>query len=410
VEAVLASARRRPTVYAVPGHPLVGEATVRRLLERCADEGLSFRLVPGLSFLDAVFSALQVDPLAGGLDVVDALAPPRQIERATVFCQVYSREAASALKLSLMETLPDETPVAIVRAAGTPTEAVAWLPLYQIDRQDTLDHLTCVYLPAPGLEANLGSFNNFRRIVARLRGPDGCPWDRAQTHQTITQYLIEETYEVVDALDIANAEKLAEELGDLLLQVVLHAQIAEDSGEFALEDVVAGIAAKMVRRHPHVFGDATAHTPEDVVRRWEVIKQAEREEAQSVLSGIPRHLPALAYAESVQRKAASLGFEWPAVADAVAKVAEEAAELEAETAVDRRREEFGDLIFALVNVARMNAIDPEEALRAANRRFAARFASVERMARERGQAVADTPLANLLEMWDRAKGAGEPVV
>jgi tetrapyrrole methylase family protein/MazG family protein len=141
-----------------------------------------------------------------------------------------------------------------------------------------------------------------------------------------------------------------------------------------------------------------------------VIKQAEREEAQSVLSGIPRHLPALAYAESVQRKAASLGFEWPAVADAVAKVAEEAAELEAETAVDRRREEFGDLIFALVNVARMNAIDPEEALRAANRRFAARFASVERMARERGQAVADTPLANLLEMWDRAKGAGEPVV
>lgn len=403
VEQLIASARKRLTVYAVPGHPLVGEATVQAALRACVAEGIPTRLVEGLSFLDSVFAILHLDPLRNGLGIHDALSPPRQIDGAALFAQLYSTRVASGLKLTLMESLPDDFEVALVFHAGGTHQRVEWLPLFEIDRRQDIDHLTCLYLPEPPLDRNLGSFHNLRRIVAHLRAPDGCPWDREQTHRSLSQFLVEETYEVVDTLESGDPEKMAEELGDLLLQILLHAQIGEDEGAFAIEQVIEAIAGKMIRRHPHVFGSASASSAAEVVQRWEAIKQKERPAEESVLAGVPRHLPALAYAEAVQRKAASMGFEWPAVTDAVAKVAEEAEEVIRAPDLDARRDEFGDLLFALSNVARMSGVNAEEALRGAGTRFAARFRFMEARARALGASLAQMSLPQMLALWEEAK-------
>ncbi len=253
-------------------------------------------------------------------------------------------------------------------------------------------------------------------ISHRLRLPDGCPWDREQTHETLRNHLLEEAYEVYDALGNGATPALAEELGDLLLQVVLHAQLAAEEGVFDLTDVNAAISSKIVRRHPHVFGDAEARTASDVNRQWERIKADERASATSdagatavapppkgALDGVSRILPALAASQEIQERAANIGYEWPNVEGVLDKVLEELAELRAAATAAERAEEYGDLLFVLVNVARWQGIEAEAALRAANDKFRRRFASVERQARERDVAFRDLTFEQLDALWDTAK-------
>lgn len=253
-------------------------------------------------------------------------------------------------------------------------------------------------------------------ISERLRRPDGCPWDREQTHESLRKHLLEETYEVYDTLEAGATPGLAEELGDLLLQVILHAQLAAEAGIFDLADVQAAIARKIVRRHPHVFGDATAATAADVSRQWERIKADERDAAtdlardegveapaRGALDGISRSLPALAAGQEMQERAAAIGYDWPDMDGVLAKVAEELAELAIAPDAANRREEFGDLLFVIVNVGRRLGIETEGALRAANDKFRGRFRRVERMVAERGVAIRDLDFDTLDNLWDAAK-------
>jgi tetrapyrrole methylase family protein/MazG family protein len=255
-------------------------------------------------------------------------------------------------------------------------------------------------------------------LLDRLRAPDGCPWDREQTHESLRGHLLEETYEVYDALANGATPALADELGDLLLQVVLHTQLAAEEGVFDLADVQAAIAAKIVRRHPHVFGDAEARTASDVNRQWERIKAAERAgEAEGsraeadgtaapvrgALDGISSSLPALAASQEMQERAAHIGYDWPSIEGVMAKVHEELGEFLAAGTDAERREELGDLMMVLVNVGRWHGIEAEAALRAANDKFRRRFREVERLAAERGVALRDLDFAALDELWDQAK-------
>ena len=256
------------------------------------------------------------------------------------------------------------------------------------------------------------------RIADRLRQPDGCPWDREQTHRSLQKHLLEEAYEVYDALEDGARPELTGELGDLLLQVVLHAQLAAEEGVFDLTDVQAAIGRKIIRRHPHVFGDAVVHTAADVNQQWEQIKHAERQAAaaaaaaagedeppagRSALDGISRTMPALAASQEMQERAASLGYDWPAVDGIVAKLHEELAELLAATTADEQREEVGDLLLVAVNLARREGVEAEAALRAANEKFRRRFRSVERQAAERGVRLRDLDFEQLDELWLAAK-------
>ncbi|MEO5919295.1 MAG: nucleoside triphosphate pyrophosphohydrolase [Candidatus Limnocylindrales bacterium] len=246
-------------------------------------------------------------------------------------------------------------------------------------------------------------------ISDRLRRPDGCPWDLEQTHQTLRSHLLEEAYEVFDALEDGATPALAAELGDLLLQVVLHAQLAAEAGVFDLADVQASIATKIVRRHPHVFGEATAATAADVNRQWERIKESERAEEggegtpKGALDGISRSLPALAASQEMQERAAAIGYDWPTIEGVLDKITEELAELARAPDAGNRREEFGDLLFVAVNVGRKLGIETEAALRAANDKFRSRFGRVERMVAERGVAIRDLDFEALDELWDAAK-------
>jgi tetrapyrrole methylase family protein / MazG family protein len=252
-------------------------------------------------------------------------------------------------------------------------------------------------------------------IAARLRQPDGCPWDREQTHESLRKHLLEEAYEVYDALGRGPSPELAGELGDLLLQVILHAELAAEAGVFDLTDVQAELGTKIVRRHPHVFGDTEARTAADVTRQWETIKAAERADAaetadagpavaaKGALDGISRSMPALAASQEMQERAAALGYDWPTVDGILEKVHEELAELAAAASQSERAEEVGDLLLVVVNLARRHGVEAEAALRAANDKFRRRFGSVERMAAGRGVALRDLDFAELDALWDAAK-------
>ncbi|MBP6965441.1 MAG: nucleoside triphosphate pyrophosphohydrolase [Armatimonadetes bacterium] len=258
----------------------------------------------------------------------------------------------------------------------------------------------------PGTE-----FEKLVEIIARLRGPDGCPWDREQTSESIKPNLLEETYEVLEAIDNRDPDELRSELGDLMMQAVFHARFSAERGEFDIGDSLRSINEKLIRRHPHVFGEAEVAGSDEVLHNWEEIKRAEKgnENRTSILDGVPKAMPALARAMEISKKAAKAGFEWPDLDAVVAKMEEETGELKAELAAgDRGRilEEIGDLLFTVVNVARWKGVDPEDALRVMVERFSDRFRRMERAARDAGRRIEDMSIAEMDAVWDRVKREG----
>jgi tetrapyrrole methylase family protein/MazG family protein len=256
---------------------------------------------------------------------------------------------------------------------------------------------------------NLSQFATLVDIIARLRAPDGCPWDRKQTHASLRENLLAECYEVLEALDSADSNKLCSELGDLLMQIVLHSQIATEAGEFALSDVVNGINTKLIHRHPHIFGSRKVKDAEEVALNWEILKQEEREADTSILASVPGQMPALAYSQDVQRRVAHIGFDWKDINGVIDKLAEEVSELKQADNQEEKAAEFGDLLFTLVNIARRLGVDSEAALREANRRFYQRFTYMEEGCRQRGVNLGDLSFDEQNALWEEAKkkGGGE---
>lgn len=251
---------------------------------------------------------------------------------------------------------------------------------------------------------NLDRFETLVDIIARLRSPDGCPWDRKQTHSSLREYLLEECYEALEAMDEGDIDKLKGELGDILLQVMLHAQIAVDAGEFDIGDVIKGINEKLIYRHPHVFGTTEVSSAEEVSHNWEALKQKERGEEKSMLESVPRQMPALSYAYEISRRAVNVGFEWRNMEGVIDKVVEEIREIKDSANREEKEGEFGDLLFTMVNIARWEGIDPETALRTANNKFFRRFSCMEDLCRQRGLVFADLSFDEKNDLWEEAKG------
>jgi len=304
--------------------------------------------------------------------------------------------------LSVVYPLEHEIKAAISYGQEEPTVAIVKLGIFT----QTFQGKNILAVLIPQLSRG-SSFEQFQEIVAHLRAPDGCPWDREQTHLTLRKHLIEESYEALDALDSGNAEKMCEEFGDLLLQIVLNAQIASESKEFTMTDVIRGIHDKIVRRHPHVFGDVEVSGVGNVLQNWEKIKAEERESIgkteKGLLDGLPAALPGLVQAQEMQNRAARVGFDWPEIEGVLEKINEEIGEIRSATNVDEFASELGDLFFSLVNLARWKGVDAESTLREANRKFKKRFASIENGAREMGRGLSDLSLEELESLWQSAK-------
>jgi tetrapyrrole methylase family protein / MazG family protein len=411
VEQILQLGRRAEGVtYAVPGHPYVAEATSPEIVRRAKEEGIPVRVIEGMSFLEPTCSALGIDPFPY-LSLVDALElgsshhPQFPPSLPVLVAQIYSKETASEVKLSLMSEYPDEHPVRMVHSAGTVEQVVEDIALYEIDRSPHLGLLTALYVPPLGDDTSLESFQD---VVAALRAPDGCPWDREQTHLSLRTSLLEETYETLSAMDTEDPQGMAEEFGDLLLQIVLNAQIASEEGEFNMADVVQGINRKIIRRHPHVFGDAKVKGVEGVLQNWEKLKAAERKAngqagTKGILDGVPLVFPSLAQAQEYQERAGRVGFDWSEVKPVIAKVEEELQEVLSAKNLEEQTAELGDLLFAAVNLARWYKVDAESALRETNQRFRRRFSHIEKRARESGRNMSDMTLAEMDVFWDEAK-------
>jgi tetrapyrrole methylase family protein/MazG family protein len=404
---VSAAIQHGEVLYAVPGSPLVLERSVRHLR---GDDRVECTILPAMSFLDVAFASLGIDPVEAGVRLIDGheFATAAAGDSGPMFvAHTHANWVLSDIKLAVDGATGDE-PVVILQRLGTPDERITHTTWAELDRAVEADHLTCIYIPHLGTPVS-GSLARFHQLARTLR--EQCPWDREQTHQSLIRYLLEETYEVVDALHALDADEpttdiaLIEELGDLLYQIEFHATIAEQEGRFTMVDVVDGIHDKLVRRHPHVFGSVEADDAETVVANWDAIKHAEKGRT-SVFDGVAMSQPSLSYAYHVQRKAAKVGFDWPDVSGALPKIAEEAAELnEAMATGDRQRidDELGDLLFAVVNVARHLDIEPEAALRVAVHKFRRRFEGVERLANERGLTLSSMDLAALDALWDEVK-------
>ncbi len=412
VAELLRLGREADIVYAVPGHPFVGESTVTRLVAAANVERVPFRVVPGLSFVEPTLTAVNADAL-DGLQIFDAielagtLYPPLNPDQPALLGQVYSRLLAGELKLALTAVYPDQHPAQLIHAAGTDDEIVENIPLYAIDRSDHIGHLTSLYLPPLPAKSDLTAL---AETVAILRSPNGCPWDIEQTPQSMREGLLEEASEVLAALDADDSDNLREELGDLLYHIVMQAQMASEMGDFTLSDVVAGIETKLRRRHPHVWGDWEVENTAQVLKNWEQLKKeekkqaaAERQSPESLLDNIPLSLPALARSQKIQKKVRKVGFDWPEIEGVYDKLHEEIAEVKAAVTPEERADELGDLLFVTVNLASWLGVDAESALRGANLKFNRRFRQVEQIVAERGLAWEKLDLAALDKIWDEVK-------
>ena len=359
------------------------------------------RLVPGVPVDGAlgVYAAAPVETLAA----CDHAAYHPSSVRAVLIREFDSREQASEVKLRLMERYPEEAPVYVLEGGR-----IRSVPLCELDRLKGYDHTTAALIPAAPDLTKLARFGyeQLIAIVRRLRAPDGCPWDRKQTHESLTTNVVEEAYEVVDAIERGDMDALYDELGDLLLQVALHAEIAREHGEFASDDVTSAICLKLIARHPHVFGTETADTPDDVLVLWEQVKKKEKNltTQAEAMRAVTKGLPQLMRAEKVQKKAAAVGFDWGSASYALPKVLEEAQEVrEALETGEGVEEELGDLLFAAVNVARLAKVQPELALKGAVDKFVRRFEATEGLIHSDGKRMEEMTLEEMDAYWDRVK-------
>lgn len=408
-ETLISLSQQTAVIYAVPGHPLVAEQTVQNLIEAEKQGRCQLAIEGGHSFLDSLFGALRIDPIEGFqlMDGTEMTSDQVNMTQHLLIAQVYDSFSASEVKLTLMEKYPDDYPVTIVTAAGSADEVLRTVPLHELDRSTEVNNLTTVYVPpAEEQTQRLKEWQTFRSIIAKLRSPEGCPWDREQTHESLSPYLIEEAHELLQAIREGDDDAIADELGDVLLQVFLHAQIGQDNGYFQLEDVLESISAKMIRRHPHVFGDVTAEDSDQVVANWQEIKAQEKPAADSLLAGQDRFSSSLTTSFNYQKKAAKVGFSWPDAAGAWDKFHEELQEFQQEVAKGskaRQLDELGDLLFTLVNLARFFDLSPEEAMMQANRKFQTRFRYVEQQVKEGTGNFSDYTLEQLDGFWNQAK-------
>jgi tetrapyrrole methylase family protein / MazG family protein len=399
IEAALRDLESRYGVTAADGLQVVTAASLPRLP---FDPGWGLLIVPA-----ADIAAPTVASVPTNLDASAEAGPSGAAFEPAVLPGRHARPSEPLAVLSAL--YPAAHPVFGLLGADDTTVGALSTPAL-------MDPSGAWYVPPLLGQANLASPHGLPWLAARLRAPDGCPWDREQTHLTLRKHLLEEAYEVYDALESGPTPALADELGDLLLQVVLHAEHAAEAGVFDLSDVYRSIMAKIVRRHPHVFGEVQARTVGDVLRNWETIKAGERadrgadesdhaaparEGMPAAFAGVSRSLPALAYAQEIQERAASLGYDWPDVEGVIDKLEEEALELLAADGEAARREEFGDLLLVMVNLGRKLGVDAEAALRSANAKFAGRFARVERLADDRP--LSGMTFDELDVLWARAK-------
>jgi len=371
------------------------------------------KLLPVDHYLESVFSAVGLDRLTC-VTLIDALNlaqfhhPSFSPSAAVIVMQVNSSSLAEKLKSILLTVYPPDHPLQLVHDAGMPITDLESLTLGQLDRSQKMENQTALYIPPLDRAA---AFEDFQEIVAHLRAPNGCPWDREQTHQSLRTPLLEETYETLDAIDRSDPAKMAEEFGDLLLQIVLNAQIAYEAGEFSMVDVLRGINQKIVRRHPHVFGDAQVDGVSGVLKNWEQIKADERkkngEAGKSLLDGVSVALPALNQAQEYQARAARVGFDWHEIRGVIEKVNEELEEIQNAVTAAERETEIGDLLFAVVNLARWYGIDAESALRGTNIKFRNRFVFIEKSVTAQGKKLTDLSLEELDALWDKAKDLEE---
>jgi tetrapyrrole methylase family protein / MazG family protein len=410
---VAAAQQHGHILYAVPGSPLVLERTVTLLCHEDFREehNINVRVIPAISFLDDVWRALAIDPVDARVRIVDGHTFAQSAANdygPLLVAHAHANWVLSDIKLS-DDTIDPSTPVILLHHLGLDDEQVVHTTWSEMDKTLEADHLTSLFIPElqQPVGRELVAFHEFARVLR-----EQCPWDREQTHQTLVRYLIEETYEVVDALmnlnpdDPSTDDALIEELGDLLYQIEFHATIAEQEGRFTMTDVARTVREKLTRRHPHVFGHVVANSSGEVVTNWEEIKKAEKPERTGPFDGVIEAAPSLTYAQKVQSKAKRIGFDWPSVEGPLQKVTEESHEVL--RAIDSQQpedvfSEIGDLLFAVVNVARHMDVDAETALRAATAKFRHRIEAVQKLANEQGREIADMNLSELDDLWNTVK-------
>lgn len=397
-------------IYGVPGHPLVAEKSVFNLIELCKENGIEYKIIPAVSFIDAMIESLKIDPIEG-LKIIDSFDIANQIldkRIGTIITQVYNNLIASEVKLNLLECYDDETEIYYVRAAGIEgQESIRKIPLFELDMQEDIDYLTSVYIPRD--TENKKDFNDLLRIIETLRGENGCPWDREQTHKSLKKALIEESYEVIDAIDQEDEDSLIEELGDVLLQVVFHASIGKEDGYFDVGDVIQGICNKMISRHPHVFkNNVESNNSEEVLIKWDELKKKEKgyNSITEEMKGLTKGLPALLRAHKIQEKAKKAGFDFEDISFAINKIKEEINEvIDAYNTenVEKIQEEVGDLLFSCVNVARFLNVDEEISLNYTIDKFLKRFEYIEKAAKEKNIELINMNLDEMNKLWNISK-------
>lgn len=396
---VLAQAAISDVVFAVPGNPLVAERSVTVLAEKAKTGGIEVRIYPALSYPDVIATELGED--LGTVQLCDALDLRIDAQRAALIGQVFDRTVAAQLKLELLEIYPPEHEVTHLAGSGTAEARTRRTPLAELDHAP-FGHLDSVMVPPLDAIDDVRRLDGLLHIVERLHAPDGCPWDRDQTHISLRHHLLEETYECLEAIDSGDPSQLIEELGDVLLQVLMHSAVGDRSGEFTLADVTEGIARKLIHRHPHVFAEVEVGSADEAWRNWDVLKKEEKP-AKSILDGVPVSLPALAASQSIQGRARRAGFDWPDIEGPLEKLAEEIGELARAEGDREKDDEFGDVLFVIANIADHLGIDAEQALRGANAKFRNRFSLVEQLALERSLDLKTLDLPALDLLWDEAK-------
>ena len=403
---------KRPggVVYAVPGHPLVTEATTPKIVEKAKILGIPVNIIEGISSLESTLRALEISQLEN-LVMIDALEiaslhhihyPP---SIPALITQIYTKEIAAETKTVLLNSFPKGHIVTLIHFAGTENEILEKMALGELDLTEEISWMTNLYVPPLEKET---SFENFQETIAHLRAPDGCPWDKEQTHRSLRANLLEETYETLAAIDDEDYEAMAEEFGDLLLQIVLHAQIGNEEGIFSMEDIVKGINNKIVHRHPHVFGDLTVKNVDGVMVNWEKLKAEERKNNKKkkddgLMDSVPTILPSLELAQEYQGRVARVGFDWPDIEGVLKKVEEEYVEVQKADSEIEIDNEIGDLLFSVVNLARWLNVNAESALRVASNRFKNRFKHIEEHARKTEKELSDMTLTEMDNLWNEAK-------